>query len=109
MNIPIEVIGVVAIVLLIVGFSTWKVLSTKLLKRRYKPENDKSRLGQEKRLADLATDTAIRKLESGKIDEARSRLVEKREPVQTTASDQNGQNRIGSGKSRSIIRFRRRK
>jgi hypothetical protein len=109
MNLPIEILGIGSIIALVVFFSAWKFISEKILKRRYKPENDKSRLGEEKRRADLATDAAIRRIESGKADEARPGLAEKREPVPPANPDKAGQNSIGSRKSRtSIIRFRRR-
>lgn len=108
MNIPIEYIGIGAIILLVVLFSTWKVLSHIWLKRRYKPENDKSRLGEEKRRRDIAADATIRRIESGKSHVERPTAFEKRESIQTAAPDKIGQNRPGVRKlgTRRFIRRR---
>lgn len=114
MNLPIEIIGVGGIVLIFMIFTIWKVFSQIILKWRYKPANDKSRLGEEKRRQIPEVDTTVRRIGAAKstaerrdTDVQRPAAIEKREPVQTTVVNKTGQNRSGTGKS--SIRFIRRR
>lgn len=49
MNLPIEVIGISAIVGFFILFSFWKVVSLFFLKRKYDPLKDKAKLAEDKR------------------------------------------------------------
>lgn len=109
MNLAIEVLGIGAIISLVILFSAWKLLSQKWLKRRYKPEHDKSRLGEEKRRADSAVDARIRGIETGKNNVPRPTNAEKREPIQTADPDKVGQNLPGTRKSLGRIIFKKRR
>lgn len=104
MNLAIEIIALVGIVGVVIIFSTWKVISLYFLKRRYKPENDKSRSGEEKRLVDIGTAKTV-----GRVTRAIERNESyneppKRTPIQTTVIDSLGQNSPRNRKSQ--IRFR---
>lgn len=105
MDLPIELLGLGGIISLVVLFSMWKLFSQILLKRRYKPEHDKSRLGEEKRRANPRINAKIARVGTRENYVERPAIAQKREFVPPANFNKIGQNRPGLRRARF---FRRR-
>lgn len=102
MDLPIEILGVAFVFLIIVIMTFYKIISGWLAKRRYKPENDKSRLAEEKRRRLLEADkraggTESKSQRSG-FTITESSGSEIKGSIQTGDTNKDGQNSSGSGK-----------
>lgn len=51
--IDIELLVLIVLILIVLGWFMFSALSKKIARRRYKPENDKGKLGEEKRRRDV--------------------------------------------------------
>ncbi len=105
MIIQIELIVVVVLILLLLIWSLWFNLTTYLNKRRYKPQNDKARRGQERTGIDRVEEpTGIVRPEETEHDTSRPTQPTERELLQTADT-------VLPGKDSNIPRnpFRRRK
>lgn len=113
MKVYIEVLVVLGIILVVIIGSLLKLISGWIAKRRYKPENDRSRLGEEQRRRDSEAADRASSLRQSKSIERRSVLplpnpTAPGESSPSVGGRSNEQQKTGRSPRGIFTRFRRR-
>ncbi len=108
MNISIELIIIIILVAVLLAWAIWKRLTDWLNKKRYNPNDDKSRKGEAKRREQIAAELAAGKPipESTTDIVPRPSELEGRELLQATGSDNIVEPERNNGEEQSVPRER---
>ena len=93
--VTIEFLIFFSLLFLFVGWTIWKRISNKRALKKYNPENDKARLGEEKRRRDNEFEGRDRKLEDAGVSDAG--LAEPPERTDISSADVSADGKTGRG------------
>jgi len=99
MNIQIELIIFLILLIITFAWAVWFRFTRRIAKRRYKPENDKARLGEEQRREEIEGRKST--IASPIVSTSGSSQLEPGELLQTASSDKLGEDSLQLGKTSS--------